>query len=270
MSTGDGSSIAEALGNAQRRLAHANRQGQALAESIQRWGIPENLRLDCRIADDRMSWELCWRVINPPTEDWGQTFAGGVHGLRSALDNLVYAVAESVTSDERALGRVQFPIVGKRDDWNGARKRIDMLPASVRDAIEAVQPFNRPADEQASDGLLVLSLLDNADKHRVMLRDRLSPKRSGHEFAVKFFEVPPEGPPDTEVFAEPPNDGAVVLRHRTHPYRIESVTGRFSHECHVVVRSAEGIEYPVTETLATLIQYVGEVIDLVIVAWASE
>jgi hypothetical protein len=90
-----------------------------------------------------------------------------VHNVRSALDHIVYALAEyklgsSRTDDDRKKG--QFPITLTARGFQGQLKRGRLygLPVKAITLIRRLQP------EKRSDVLWVLSELDNFDKHRTI------------------------------------------------------------------------------------------------------
>lgn len=92
-----------------------------------------------------------------------------IHNLRSALDHLVYAIAvhESSQDPPPDARRLAFPITCKPSEFADARRRIKSLSDSVRAAIEAVQPYNRPHPE-FPPLLGLLGEFDDLDKHRLL------------------------------------------------------------------------------------------------------
>jgi hypothetical protein len=83
--------------------------------------------------------------------------------LRSSLDHLAFElwVAAGRQGDAR---NVYFPIYAKRPK-SGFKPEIQSLPKPVVDAVEGVQPYNG----RQCDQLRVLSELNNADKHRLII-----------------------------------------------------------------------------------------------------
>lgn len=256
---------------ARMRLAHVNLSGQQLADSIQAWMATDPIGGVTRVSDDRLSWELRWSVALPQFDSWGLMFGDAVHNLRSMLDNFVYLIAESEGASAKELKNVQFPVESDSERWaKVAKQRISMLPARVQNAIESVQPFQRPESEQQSDGLAILSSFNNGDKHRIAIVDSIAPRTVEHEFQVQFEDgATVDGPPRTEFFAGPFEDGALALRHETAPDRIKSVSGSGKFEALVVIADEWGNQHGITSVLAGLATYVPMVLDVVLVAWTA-
>jgi hypothetical protein len=109
-------------------------------------------------------------TVPPPLPALGVYLGDAVHNLRSALDHLVCQLAVAAGNDG-ACASTQFPIFA--EDNRDTRKRIDQwtkhVRPSARSAIQALQPYQRRPTEPTSDPLWLLSVLDNIDKHRVLL-----------------------------------------------------------------------------------------------------
>lgn len=255
---------------ARTRLEHVSRRGQELADAIAAWSATEPIGIKIAIAEDRLSWEGFWRVSAPPFEQWALIFGDAVHHLRAMLDNLVHYIAEQEGATPQQLGAVQFPIVSDPAKWANNRSRIEMLPERVRATIEAVQPFQRPEPERASDGLAILAGLNNADKHRIILVSLIQPQTIGHSFSVEFEGGGPTdaGPPRTEFFVDM-IDGAPAIRHDTSPDRIADVKGGGEFGVQVVVVDDAGNRWGVTSGLAAMATYVPTVLDIVLGAWRA-
>lgn len=251
------------------RLSHVETRGQELADAIQSWMKSDPFGAVYTIADDRMSWELRWRFNTPVPPAWGLILADAAVNLHSALDNLLHYIAEHEKATEKELGRVQFPVVTDADKWKDSTRRISMLPPRVREAIEALQPSNRPEGERPSDGLAILTSLSNKNKHRIALASTIRPQEMGHSFAVSFEGggVTADGPPRTTFHSGYIEDGALILEHDTAPDRIEGVEGKGKYKAQVVVIDQWGNTHGVTAVLAALLTYVTTVLEVVLEAW---
>ncbi|MFB6936082.1 hypothetical protein [Streptomyces chartreusis] len=252
------------------RLKRAHQLGAELSAGIHAWGGSSSCSARARIAEDRLSWELQLQVSQPPPlADWGFRFGEAVNHLRAALDNLAVAIArQSGVTDEKQLKAFMFPICGTSKEWKSRQKALACLPDWSRDALEQMQPFQRP--EQGGtleeDLLLALRDLDNSTKHHLQVKPDLTPQTIEHTPAVEFETE--EGaaasvPPDTEVLAAPFEDGAVLLRHRTKG-RIKSVQGQYSFAAQVQAVLPDGRTFGVTDLLAALCEYVRVVMEHVI------
>lgn len=251
------------------RLQHVLQRSQELAYAIEAWVATDPIAIKVTIADDRLSWEGRWQVSEPPFDQWALIFGDAAHHLRATLDNLVHFIADQEGATPRDLHIVQFPIALQDTKWGNAKRSIAMLPQPVRSAVEAVQPFQRPEHERASDGLAILSGLNNADKHRIILVCLVQPQTFEHAFAVEF-EVEPlvAGPPRTEFFADVINGGPAI-RHDTRPDRIANVKGRCGYGAQVLVVDESGHRWGMTSVLAALAEYVPSVLDYVLRAWTE-
>lgn len=92
---------------------------------------------------------------------WGLLIGEVAHGLRSALDNIAWAVA--IKQDTT----VSFPVSIKRNDE--FVRRLELLREDVRADVEAVQPYNAPNGQEQTHPLWILRITDNIDKHRIVL-----------------------------------------------------------------------------------------------------
>jgi hypothetical protein len=106
-----------------------------------------------------------------PIERWSLIAGDVIHNLRSALDHLIYAVAahESKQPIPPQWKKIQFPIVSDPAKYpeNRTRCKIDTLSNPVQEAVERVQPYNRPHGE-VPPLLGLLADFDDTDKHRLL------------------------------------------------------------------------------------------------------
>ncbi len=253
---------------ARTRFEHVNGLGQRLAEQIATWQATEPIKVVYTIAEDRLSWDLRWRLTTPLPNSLGLTLGDAAHNLRSAMDNLLHFIAEQEGATSKELGKVQFPVVLDPERWSDSASRISMLPGSVQEAIQSVQPSTRPEAERQFDGLAILSSLNNADKHRIALEATMAPQEMEHEFFVEFEDgVSSDEPPRTTFHGGYIVDGGLILEHHTSPDRIKTVHGEGKVKAHVVVVDQWGNTNGVTTLLAALLTYVPTVLDVVLAAW---
>src|SRR5205085_1988592 len=89
--------------------------------------------------------------VKPTPADFSLMVGDIVHGMRSALDNLVYALAVKESGAPAADGStvLQFPIADHSLAWfnpakkKGQRDRIALLSIAARAEIERLQPYSR-------------------------------------------------------------------------------------------------------------------------------
>ena len=224
------------------------------------------------IADDRLSWELRWKLSSPPPDSWGFILGDAEHNLRAAMDNLLHFIAEREGATPTQLRAVQFPVLSDPTNWEDTkRRRISMLPERVQLAVESVQPFNRPEAERPSDGLAIMSSLNNSDKHRIALAGDISPQTLEHSFSVEFENGASDaGPPRTTFHGGYIVDGGLILEHDNAPDRIKAVSGHASYRAQVVIVDEWGNATGVTQLLAALLTYLPQVLDVVLSAWQQQ
>jgi len=112
----------------------------------------------------------------PPTIEWGIVIGDVVHNLRSALDQLVWEMADSESgpAPEGRIARsspwhdVGFPIVTDPSHWKDAAKKIVRVGPRYSAAFESLQPWFRREAEPLRDPLAILQELSNRDKHRAV------------------------------------------------------------------------------------------------------
>ncbi len=127
---------------------------------------------------------------------WPVTISEICHDLRSALDGLVYQLAQ-LTNPSAKLDKVAFPIFRYRDTRagkggrtfagfrspNGAQPKIGMLPLKYRARLERLQPYHRRNGGERS-ALWRLHELNNTDKHRLIPVVAVVP----HKMELAFYD----------------------------------------------------------------------------------
>jgi hypothetical protein len=124
-------------------------------------------------------------------------------------------------------------------------------------AIAECQAFKRPEDQRLHDGLLLLNRLDIQDKHRLALSARTELLHVDSEHSIEFEDdeaAVRNGSPDTTVTPVPPEDGLVLLVHRT-TEPIVRVKGKFILTYRLMLDTGDG-EIAVSELINGLAQHV--------------
>jgi hypothetical protein len=126
--------------------------------------------------------DAIWEELDPQTGDTviyteprpipdgiGLIASDCIHSLRSALDQLVYALAWKHTAGPMRHATVtnsEFPIYGPRAPYaSESAKRIGAIHPDAQAVIQRLQPHLR-VNTYASDELWILDQLWNIDKHR--------------------------------------------------------------------------------------------------------
>ncbi|GHH73763.1 hypothetical protein GCM10018781_38810 [Kitasatospora indigofera] len=252
------------------RIDRAEYLGRQLSEDIQAWVAAGHVGAEASIASDRMSWELRLKVREQmPMGLWGLQFSEAIHHLRATLDNFATSIAiQSGISRPRTLREIYFPICQNEADWHSpaTQGKISALPQSYRDAIESIQPFHRLKEDAGSvsqDLLVILSLLDNKDKHHLQVKPLMQWGSLGHEMTVEFQTeagAAASVPPDNEVFAPLLQDGELLLRGNTKG-AIAQIKGALQLQAQVQVALSDGRDFGLLDLLTAQCGYIRTVVS---------
>ncbi|MBO1768248.1 hypothetical protein [Allobranchiibius sp. GilTou38] len=202
------------------KLARAQQHRHDLVGRIAAWAGTSPPKYDGNIADDRLSYEVRVQMRHsPPLEEWSLILGDALHNLRSALDVLVWSLAEVETLSGKEQKRLMWPVVVERESWvDAAARSLPAVPADVVARIEECQPFNWPESQREQDGLLLLHRLDIQDKHRLSLAAQVEPTRTEIQQSVEFHDgaaAARNAPPDMTIVDQALVNGATLLRGRT-------------------------------------------------------
>jgi hypothetical protein len=183
----------------------------------------------------------------PPIEDWGIQMGEFAHNLRSALDNLAFALARLKSDPLPKPKRIAFPIVADKAHFaEESRQTLQQVPDLAAQLIERLQPFNRDGSASMgtpeSDALFMLQWLNNADKHRVPSVVLVAQVDADHEGSIEYYsekDAAANTPPDVTVWNGPLDKGTVLLEYRTKT-PIAKVQGRFSVRCTIAIETHTG------------------------------
>jgi hypothetical protein len=93
-----------------------------------------------------------------------------VHHLRSCLDHIIWALADSQVKSGPGAAKLEFPIFhAKPSNKSSFDRKIAGVPDGARQIIERLQPYHRPEailTGPLNDPLWVIHDLDRVDKHR--------------------------------------------------------------------------------------------------------
>jgi hypothetical protein len=203
------------------KIARAQQHRHDLVGRFAAWAGTSRPHPEASIADDRLSYEVRVRMRHaPPLEEWSLILGDALHNLRSALDVLVWALAEPASLSEAQRRRVMWPVVVDPKKWADAASRsLASVPADVVTRIGQCQPFNRPEPERDRDGLLILHQLDITDKHKLSLSAKAQATNAAVEHSVEFHDEAAAArnvPPDVTIVSEAPAlDGSTIWSGRT-------------------------------------------------------
>jgi hypothetical protein len=159
------------LDSVEAKLQRADQHIQSLQDEIAPWMAKASYIISPQVNADSTRYSLVAHLVGdkPPLQRWTLIAGDSLHNLRCALDHLVYAIAvhESGTVPPPDENKLMFPITDTSAKFRESSQRIRSLSAPVRQAIEEVQPYNRPHPD-LPPLLGVLRDLENIDKHRLL------------------------------------------------------------------------------------------------------
>ncbi len=130
---------------------------------------------------DHQTGELFWtlRQREPVPLVCSILLGDALYNMHSALDHLMWRLAERATPEDPPERTVLFPIFKKRGEfwrkdrrtgdytrWSGAH-RLGLIPEDARQLVIELQPYQR-GDESPRHPLWLLHELSNWDKHRTL------------------------------------------------------------------------------------------------------
>jgi hypothetical protein len=204
-----------------------------------------------------------------PLYHWGLLLGECIHNLRSALDNLAFALARLVSDPPSTPSALHFPICRDKSGFEKSdriRRSLDQMPAEAAALIERLQPFHRDGSEASghpdNDPLVLLQWLSNQDKHRIPSVVLVAPTEIHHSCAVEFHsdqDAEANSSPDVTVWVDELHSGTVLLEHRTNRPVVKA-SGSFHVEAIVAIQTLHK-RAPVTEILSQLTYYTALVVD---------
>ncbi|MGW1464062.1 hypothetical protein ACWCPT_06875 [Streptomyces sp. NPDC002308] len=198
------------------KVAHANQRKAELESRVSLWHAGSPFETEANLSADRLKWEMRLRVNSlPPTQEWSLILGDLLYSLRSSLDACVWEFAHIDGNIPAKPTQLQFPVVRDRKDWEKARAtRLQTVPKEVIERIEMAQPFNRPEEEIDRDPLMILTELNNLDKHRASIELSIEPDSINQNFSAKWGteeEADRNAPPSITYHFPKPTDGALLV-----------------------------------------------------------
>lgn len=154
------------------KLVRAQEHAQTVKNEVRAWMDRSPYSLVEQVNAGYTRYSLILRVNEPaPFLRWSLIIADCLSDLRASLDHLVYTIARQESSPNlpRYEGDITFPITDCRKKFDRAveRHKLGDISDTMRAAIEAMQPYNRPHPE-LPPLLSVLRDLNNSDKHKLL------------------------------------------------------------------------------------------------------
>ena len=158
------------------KYARAAHIANELRGRIDEWIAAETILARLHQSEERV---IQFRLVlksAPPIEEWSLILGDSLHNLRSAFDNVVWALATLDGATPRQPRQVAFPLTNDEQDWAQRAKTLESIPAELLARLRAIQPW--ASGTAREDSLLgVLHRLDIADKHQGLIASALHLKR---------------------------------------------------------------------------------------------
>jgi hypothetical protein len=249
------------------KIERAEMHARNLTQSITDWlaRSPPTARADF-IADRHGYRLILEQFTEPPLRDeWGLLIGDCVHNLRSALDNLCFALAVQRCDPPRDPRGIYFPVSGNADTFaRSAKSTLEQVSPQVADCLRQWQPFNRGAqDAIARDALNLLHHLSSQDKHRVPQVVLISLNQRDHLVNMEFDTSADalafvQGPPDMQLHGGVVEPGTVLVQ-AIGNRRIKKIEGRVTVEAVPAIQTLFALEGAIP-TVAALCRHTAEIV----------
>jgi hypothetical protein len=251
------------------KLERAAKQRDALLTTGTSWVLQNPAKCHVEYLPARHGFKLLLAPFlePPPLDELGLAFGEYTHNLRSALDNLAFALARLQDDPPPKPKDIAFPIFDNREAYaRNCKRYLLQLPAKAAALIESIQPYHRDSPGlkklSAFDPLIQLQRMNNMDKHQAPSLALFAPKHMNHFGSVRFENAEAAKlniPPDVVIWGGPLAPDVVLLEYRTkHP--LVEIGGDFQMQADLSVVCEQDI-YPFVELVRNLHHYVSLVVD---------
>lgn len=251
------------------KIKRAQLQSKELILSIHNWIDANEFTARSELREGRLGYRLILNdfSVSVPVDEWGIAIGELIHNIRSALDNLAFALARLNKDPPENARSISFPIFEDKSSFEkNSLAGLSQMPTEAAGLITSLQPFQRNGSLESgtpeNDPLLLIQWLSNSDKHRVPSVVLLAPADLALSGVVAFQNVEDLAanlPPDATIWAGPILPGSVLLEYRTkHP--LASVSGAFDVKAVVALETNKG-PMPVDEIIPKLGYYAELVIE---------
>jgi hypothetical protein len=248
------------------RVNRAEVQANELVQLVQQWAADSPLTGVGALLPDRLGFEIHLKALAKAAVDqFGLPAGECLHNVRSALDNLTYALARLKCDPPPKPRYIQFPIsVTAADFAQNTKGLLPQLPDAAATALRDIQPFQRSGRTQdgvcegmpQDDPLLLLHRINISDKHRAPVAATLATSAMNFAGGVEFASEEAAGQnvqPNIEVIL-PLREGEVFFRWRT-KNPIVKVNQTFDVRANVSLVAGEDL----VELGPTLVRLTGQV-----------
>jgi hypothetical protein len=138
--------VAGALNDAFAKLGRADEHAITLVDEIAAWQAAAPFHAQREPNNEASDHDVIVTIDAPPdVRRWGLLFGDAIDNLRSALDHVVYGLAQVATGEDEPPGArsLAFPLINDEQRWSDADSRLRSLSPAMVPAIKEVQPFHR-------------------------------------------------------------------------------------------------------------------------------
>jgi len=204
-----------------------------IKKSIYEWISLNEIHLKHFYSDDKLAFQLIVEsFIPPPLDEWSLNIGIIINLLRSALDNLAFALSRLKTDPPIKPKQIYFPICDTLKKFNEAKKYMSQMDKSASQLIEALQPFQRDGSPENgtidSDLLLLLQKLNNYDKHQIPCTAEITLDNFNCNFSTNVENIDITEKGNTIINNVPLKNGAIILElHSKSPLEVH---GNFNYK----------------------------------------
>lgn len=251
------------------KLLRVLKQINELEKSILYYSAHNLLNVECVFNKRQLGYKLIQKnmPLNIPIDEWNMQFGECIHNLRTSLDNFAFSLARLKQDPPANPKQLSFPIFSKRFFFEkNKRKILEQFPLEIQLIIKKLQPFNRDGSKEfgnpEDDLLIILSELNNLDKHRIPSVVLITPQNIGFNATITFETeeaLTANTPPDTTVYIEPLQSGKILFDHRTKD-PIKNVEGNFNIQAQVGIKYGDKY-FEIIELLKSFYTYINIIIS---------
>ena len=234
------------------RITRAEAQVSQIIADAQEWTKGNQITTEGELLPGRLGFQIRIAEMDELSIEAFSFPAGEcLHNLRSALDNLAYAMARLKKDPPDKPKAIEFPISLTEQAFNQTTKRmLPQLPSDIADALRAMQPFQRAGrvlngvyeGMPSDDPLLLLHRINISDKHHVPVAATLLPKEM-HFSSLGEFESDEAAarnvPPKVEIVL-PLRRGQVFCRTITADPLVQ-ISQTFQIQGHIALMAGEDV-----------------------------
>lgn len=160
------------------KFARAVHLANELRGRVDEWSAAETLLAKIQQSDEHTVQFLAVVEREPPIEEWSLVLGDALHNLRSAFDNVMWALATLDGAEPMRPNQVTFPVTKSNSEWTARMRSLESVPPVYLERVRALQAWAEGIEPEQSM-LWLLSQVDNIDKHRGLIAGAVHFKQMG-------------------------------------------------------------------------------------------